>query len=147
MSADDDLALFSSETGSRPLPTFPSATQETDMPTATGYPRGRTERGRAAPALARCRSCRAPMLWVTFPSGKRNPLDADPTPTGNIIVVERPGRGGVPWRVAMVINNDALLEEAHAIGLPLYTTHFKTCPDADEHRNEVTRAARRGAPK
>jgi hypothetical protein len=38
------------------------------------------------PETARCRSCGRPIRWATMPSGKLNPLDADPVPVpdGNV---------------------------------------------------------------
>lgn len=114
-------------------------------PGATGYDGGRDSRGRARFARSSCRSCKAPVLWVTLPSGKRNPLDLEPDAVaGDIMVIERDGTDGRVWRVGLILSNDDLRREALEIGVPLRVTHFKTCPDADEHRREQFRDARRG---
>jgi hypothetical protein len=112
---------------------------------ATGYERGgRTERGRARLARGSCRSCHAPVLWVTFASGGRNPLDLEPDPVyGDIMVVEREHTDRRIWRIALKLTNEDLRREAIELGIPLRRSHFATCPDADEHRREQTRNARR----
>lgn len=124
--------------------TRPQANQEASDPMASGYAIGRDQHNRVRPPNAPCRSCKAPMLWVTLPSGKRNPLDAEPSPDGNILLLELQDRGGRPWRLATVVQNDDLLAEARELGVPLYRSHFATCPDAEEHRREQMRFARRG---
>lgn len=114
-------------------------------PGATGYERGgRDDRGRARHARGSCRSCHAPVLWVTFASGKRNPLDLEPDPVaGDIMVIEREHTDRRIWRLALKLANEELRLEAVELGVPLRRTHFATCPDADEHRREQTRNARR----
>lgn len=114
-------------------------------PAATGYERGgRDDHGRARLARGSCRSCKAPVLWVTFPSGKRNPLDLEPNPVaGDIMVVERDGTDGRVWRVALLLKSDDLRRELLELGGALRTSHFATCPDAEEHRREQHRNARR----
>lgn len=73
-----------------------------------------------------CRSCRAPIRWVRMAaSGRPNPLDPEPSERGNIVILED-GRGLV------VIG--ARLEERRAQGVPLYLSHFVTCPDRERHR-------------
>lgn len=111
------------------------AQEDTHM--ASGYPGGRTPQGRARADYSSCRSCGAEMRWVTFPSGKRNPLDTRPDPhKGNIVLLEHPGG----WTIAIVLTSDSLVEEARDLGTSLYTTHFKTCPNADAHRKPRHRA-------
>lgn len=111
---------------------------------ASGYSTGRDQRNRQRLPDAPCRSCKAPMRWVTLPSGKRNPLDVEPDPVhGNILLFEFIDAAGRPWRLATVVQNEDLLDEARTLGIPLYRTHFATCPDAEEHRREAVRTARR----
>src|SRR5947209_3895048 len=38
----------------------------------------------AAPRTTPCSSCKAPVLWVRLPSGKRLPLDPEPRADGNV---------------------------------------------------------------
>jgi len=70
---------------------------------------------------ARCRSCGAPILWVvTVASGKRMPLDAEPGPAGNLVLLT----GG---RARAAEPDDRP---------PLHTSHFATCPQAAEWRGK-----------
>lgn len=99
---------------------------------ASGYPIGRTQTGRTHTPVQPCRSCAKPMLWVVTNGGKRNPLDLEPDPTyGNVLVIE----GEREWRLGIVIHNDDVLAEAREL-FPdrIHTSHFATCPNADEHR-------------
>ena len=74
---------------------------------------------------ARCRSCGAPMLWVTMhPSGKPNPLDPTPVEWGNIEV-----RDGLQT----TSKYGRVVPQGEREG-KLYTSHFATCPNAGEHR-------------
>lgn len=73
-----------------------------------------------------CRSCKAPVRWVIMESGRRNPLDAEPTDRGNV-ALEAGGQRGI------VLAGDELAR-ARAHGEPLYLSHFATCPFADQHR-------------
>jgi len=70
--------------------------------------------------MARCKSCEAPIEWATMPSGKANPIDAEPSPRGNLVLI-----GG---KVRFATDEDRALHR------PLYTSHFATCPSADEWR-------------
>jgi hypothetical protein len=71
-----------------------------------------------------CRSCGAPVIWVAHKvTGKRAPLDEQPTTAGNIAIES----GG--YRVL------GKSERAHWVGqLPLYTNHFATCKQASQWR-------------
>lgn len=99
---------------------------------ASGYPIGRDGRNRAHVAVQPCRSCAAPMLWVVTPGGKRNPLDLEPnTERGNVLVVEQEG----DWRLGIVVHDpDVLAEVRQLFPANVHTSHFATCPSADDHR-------------
>lgn len=106
---------------------------------ASGYNRGRDQRNRVHQPEQPCRSCGRRMLWVTMPSGKRNPLDLDALPPGctapaNVIVVElaHPSHGD-KWRLGTVIHDPDLLREAVELGFTPRTSHFATC-QSDERR-------------
>lgn len=107
---------------------------------ASGFTRGRDTRGRAHTAVQACRDCRRPMLWVTMPSGKRNPLDVDPVDEGedarNVIVVEREDG----WRIGVVLHDEELKAEALEQGFTLRSSHHATCPKAEERRRPRERA-------
>lgn len=72
-----------------------------------------------------CRSCGAPIKWVLTTTGKNMPLDPIPTVDGNCWVerwdhgvpVVQVTSGFVPGRIPM-----------------RYTSHFASCPNADEWR-------------
>lgn len=73
---------------------------------------------------SRCRSCGAAILWATTPSNKSMPLDAEPHPEGTI----------------QAVNGEAVtlrfseLAVARAERVPLYRSHFGTCPNAALHQ-------------
>lgn len=71
-----------------------------------------------------CRSCHAPIMFIPSMRGALIPLDAQPVPNGNVVIID--GR-------ANVIGPGDLLGELWA-GLPHYLSHFTTCPDADQWR-------------
>lgn len=55
--------------------------------------------------ITRCRSCRAQIIWFKTPAGKNMPVDAD--------TVE---------------------PEDEELDLERHVSHFRTCPQADQHR-------------
>jgi hypothetical protein len=78
----------------------------------------------------KCSSCPADVIWCMSATTKRPmPLDAAPSPTGTICIVEPPSGG----RVAHYLAGDDL-EEARARGAELHVSHFATCPNAKKHR-------------
>lgn len=77
--------------------------------------------------MAECRSCGAKVLWVTMAgTGKANPLDAEPSDKGNVEVTYDTGQP-----VGTVVTNEDRL-----FPVPLYLSHFATCPDAESHRRK-----------
>ncbi len=66
--------------------------------------------------MTRCRSCDAPIVWATTPSGRKMPLSAVADGHGNV----RLRSDGV----ALVV----------ALGEGSYVSHFATCPQAAQHR-------------
>lgn len=81
-----------------------------------------------------CKSCSAPVLWVIMPSGKRNPLDAEPSDKGNVRARALQTRGEMNGHTQGVVLKGPALEEARAAGEQLYVSHFATCPSAAQHR-------------
>lgn len=67
-----------------------------------------------------CRSCGAPIVWCVTPAGNRMPVDADPSPRGNLVL---------EGELARVVPAPDLLDRR-----PRHTSHFATCPNADQHR-------------
>lgn len=79
---------------------------------------------------ATCKSCGAEILWVKTEMGNWMPVDRACHPAGHLVVnhAER-----------TVIAVDPMTTEYKGI---LHRSHFSTCPDADEHRQDA--AARVG---
>ena len=83
---------------------------------------------------SKCRSCRADVLWVTWlTSGKKMPIDAVPD-------MREVGKGGGTIVVAMRGGEyGELIAEKydpaqHDAKRNRFTSHFSTCPEADQHR-------------
>jgi hypothetical protein len=73
--------------------------------------------------VSTCRSCQARITWLETVGGAKIPVDEDPTPDGNIIVV---------GTIAHVLGKLELAKLAE--GTPRYTSHCATCPQAGEWR-------------
>lgn len=76
--------------------------------------------------MAKCSTCDALIRWAVFSaSGKRVPLDFEPSPRGNLVVTGQ-RNDGTPL-IAIAGANP---------GPMLYMNHFATCPQADQHRRK-----------
>jgi len=73
-----------------------------------------------------CRSCGASLVFVdVLASGRPIPLDAEPTPDGNVEVFETAGGlYGKVWPASHIWGEADLR----------YRSHFASCPSAKEHR-------------
>ena len=78
-----------------------------------------------------CRSCKALVLWVTWPaSGKRMPVDVTPHPIGTVLV---------SWRA----RENKLLAEKYDPkrddhqNRNRFMSHFATCIYANQHRKSA----------
>jgi len=69
-----------------------------------------------------CRSCKAPIRWARTAAGRNIPLDAAPVAHGNVELDDQ----GIATVLAATAAWDGVT--------PRYTSHFATCPDADQHR-------------
>ncbi len=81
-----------------------------------------------------CSSCQAPLWWVLTEGGRRMPLDPDPTPQGNVIVTGQDARPPV-----VKVLGGSPLAQARASGRDMYTSHFATCPSAEQRRDRRRR--------
>jgi hypothetical protein len=79
--------------------------------------------------VSACRSCGAEIWWAYTAQGRRVPLDADPTPSGNLYVVDVPDTPVEDPFVAVVTKY-----RQPPAGAPLYQSHFASCPQAAQHR-------------
>ena len=72
--------------------------------------------------IAKCRACRASIIWARMKSDKMNPVDLDPVPNGNILLTETEA-GDVTGEVLDKI----ALAQKHDEGELLFLSHFATC--------------------
>jgi hypothetical protein len=82
-------------------------------------------------AVSACRSCRAEIWWAETLAGKRIPVDAEPAPDGNVVLL-REGHGEAPpvVRVTSQAQADTLIPDVGT----RYVSHYATCPQAAEWR-------------
>lgn len=80
--------------------------------------------------MTRCKSCGAAIRWVlSATTGRRMPLDAEPSDAGNVTVDQRMrGPTATVWPAG---------EPPPADLGPRYVSHFATCPNARRHRAEA----------
>lgn len=76
--------------------------------------------------MSTCKSCGARITWLKTARGSRIPVDEDPVPTGNVVVVG--------W-MAKVFKNPETAEAAYP-DEPRYVSHFVTCPQAGRWRGD-----------
>lgn len=72
--------------------------------------------------IDKCRSCEAPVIWTVTVKDKRMPVDAEPSPDGNVELTPTPV--GPPL---------ATVHAQPPLGVDdLRLSHFATCPDAKD---------------
>jgi hypothetical protein len=86
-----------------------------------------------------CSSCNAPIVWALTERGKRMPVDAEPVEDGNVLLSHRGWPGAAPVAIVQGPLEIEQLRIQHERTpqqgpLRLFTSHFATCPDADQHR-------------
>jgi len=79
----------------------------------------------------KCQSCGALIVWAETITGRRMPLDAEPTKEGNIILGVRHGQSPLA-----LVQTAQSLARLVAKGERLYTSHFATCKFANQHRRK-----------
>lgn len=67
--------------------------------------------------MARCRDCQAPVRYVATPTGRRMCIDVDPTPTGNVVILDG---------LARVLTADQLAQRNQPA--QRWMPHAATCP-------------------
>lgn len=88
------------------------------------------KQGESMSEQAKCSSCGAAIIWAVMPSGKRMPLDAEPDQGKGCIRVIPLGDGSVRGEIL----KDVELQDAATALVPLFVSHFATCPNAKAHR-------------
>lgn len=76
--------------------------------------------------VANCRSCKAPIIWCLTSSGKKMPVDADPSEAGTFYL-----EGDDVQPVARHVRG--FEGPIHERG-ELHTSHFATCPQAEQFK-------------
>ncbi len=76
----------------------------------------------------KCGSCPALIFWAQTENGKSMPVDAEPTPDGNVILFATPA-GGIR---AHVLKKD----EQPPPGAKRRQAHWASCPNANQHRRK-----------
>ena len=71
-----------------------------------------------------CKACGAPIVWVTTAAGRAMPVQRSTSDDGTIVL-----RGGLAYVVG-VVEAEAL----RADDVPLFVSHFVSCPAADQLR-------------
>lgn len=77
------------------------------------------------PRITACRSCHAPVFWVTSINGQPFICDAAPVPNGNVVLID--------YRTAKVLGP---AEAAEVRGERTFQSHFVSCPDRVEWRRK-----------
>ena len=92
------------------------------------------ERKENMSASSKCEACGAPIVWRPSEStGKRAPINAEPDPNGNIMVVRQTGAYRVLTKAMLAEMEGSLFEKATRNDR--YTNHFATCPQADKFKS------------
>lgn len=76
--------------------------------------------------MASCRSCGASVVWVETEHQKAMPIDAEPSPKGNLVL--EPVDASKPSLRTVHVQRGS-----DAAG-PRYLSHFSTCPQARKWR-------------
>lgn len=71
---------------------------------------------------ANCSSCQAPIIWAKTEAGRAMPLDAEPVDDGNMELL--------PDGICRFVPKG----DHTTVVVPLYKSHFATCPHARTHR-------------
>lgn len=87
-----------------------------------------------------CRSCGAEIFWQRTNHGRMAPINASPTPDGNVVICDTPQLAdalGTVFGRAVTLGGARLEAARAAPNRDLYVNHYATCPDRKkwaEHR-------------
>lgn len=82
--------------------------------------------------MSECRSCAASILWCLGSNGKSMPVDIEPVPEGNVMIVPDWKTGEL--RATVLAKKK--LEAARLAGAQLHLAHFVSCPQAGDWRRK-----------
>lgn len=86
--------------------------------------------------MGRCRSCDALVYWAVTRGDRKIPVDIEPTANGNIWFATDPD--GNEFAEFMSKHNTP------PEGTPLHVSHFGTCPQRDQWRNDDEKPTQQG---
>lgn len=72
-----------------------------------------------------CGACKERIIWAKTTAGRSMPLNPDPSPDGNVMLIE-----GVATVLGKHTSEDVRLSGSE----PLYVAHWSTCPNAADFR-------------
>jgi hypothetical protein len=103
------------------------------VPPLTEADKERISTAQASQAF-RCKTCKAPIHFVTSTNGRRIPCDP-----GVVVVVPGSGPDVVVAQDGRVVRGTLDTSEARPEGAVVgYVSHFATCPDAKAHRRKAS---------
>jgi hypothetical protein len=104
------------------------------------------------PAVSHCRSasCKAEVRWVTTVRDRIIPLDAEPVAkSGEPVPAQLAGLFvlGADGKAAMAVPHlvELIVDGVRILTVPLYRSHFVSCPDRDAWRVKDKPAAKKSA--
>ena len=77
--------------------------------------------------MSACKSCGAEVVFAYTPNGKIMPVDKEPCADGNVSLRMD---GGDMYAVVLSAAGAASANK------PLHSSHFRTCPNAKQHRSK-----------
>jgi hypothetical protein len=78
-----------------------------------------------------CTACGCRLVWALTPTGARAPIERDPSPAGNVLILDVSHIG----LMAVTLSKEGLqLVRDH--GLPLRLNHFASCPEKEQFRRQ-----------
>ena len=83
--------------------------------------------------IEKCRACQAAIVWATTSTGKAMPVDAAPSPDGNVLLLPT-----VDHKFVAVVVGKEEAEKSAAV--ERYKSHFATCPSAASFRRGPRKA-------
>lgn len=86
----------------------------------------------SARSTSTCRDCGEPIRWAIGQDGKKVALDANPDPDGRLVASIHQGPKGEELHVQPFMPGLELLRDGTRRNR--WSSHFRTCPQADAHR-------------
>jgi hypothetical protein len=78
-----------------------------------------------------CSACHCRLVWAVTPTGARAPIERDPDPDGNVLILDVSHLG----LMAVTLSKEGL-QLARDHGLPLRLNHFASCEFKEQFRRQ-----------